>query len=373
MKKKILFALFVILIASMLFVITSGAEGQISAGDSDITLDELIVFKGYSVRENDTGAICSGYEIDYDKLAEYQEQTGKTLDFGIVFAGYDNLKGSQPINSDGTVITLEKGKVIKQSLASLNYPNYDFILNDITDAIKDTLFVINAYIYDGEAVKYCTPHGISNASSAISYNEIIGSTVTYDANGGYVAQQTQRLVYGKEYNLATPTRSGCTFYGWYYGDESIPLNGIWSMNEDITLTAKWSYEADNGVVYLFSDSEATVIGYNGAIGVNFTIPATVSGYEVTAIGPSAFKGYGSKLEAQGSYGSSFPTITIPSTITVIGENAFDDCNDLKIQLANGSNVSEWAENVTVESGNKHVLDVIKGKRPAIGWSGYVIL
>ena len=62
--------------------------------------------------------------------------------------------------------------VIKQSLVSLKYSNYDFVLNDITDAIKDTLFVINAYIYDGETVKYRTSKGISDIVYGISFNEI---------------------------------------------------------------------------------------------------------------------------------------------------------------------------------------------------------
>jgi hypothetical protein len=137
-----------------------------------VPLEEIIVLKGYSIREDGTGSICVGYSINYEKLAKYEEQTGKTLDFGIVFAGYDNLKGNQPLNSDGTAITLEKGKVIKQSLVSLQYSNYDFVINNITDAIKDTKFVINAYIYDGETVKYCTSKGFGDAVTGVSYNQI---------------------------------------------------------------------------------------------------------------------------------------------------------------------------------------------------------
>ena len=139
-----------------------------------VKLEDIIVFKGYSVREDGASSICVSYTINYDKLAKYEEQTGKTLDFGIVFAGYDNLKGKQPLNNDGTEITLEKGKVIKQSLVGLNYSNYDFVMNNISETIKDTLFVITVYLYDGETVKYCTSNGISDTVSGISYNQIKG-------------------------------------------------------------------------------------------------------------------------------------------------------------------------------------------------------
>ena len=52
--------------------------------------------------------------IDYEAIALYEELTGTALDFGVVFAGYDNLGGKQPLDESGNAIILEKvSKVIK--------------------------------------------------------------------------------------------------------------------------------------------------------------------------------------------------------------------------------------------------------------------
>ena len=90
-----------------------------------------------------------------------------------------------------------------------------------------------------------------------------------------------------------------------------------------------------------------------------------------AIGNNAFSGYGIKLENVNT-GSGFATLYIPDTITRIGANAFKDCNDLKVQIsdADDEKLESWVKNVAVESGNSHVVDVIMGKRPAIGWKVY---
>ena len=48
---------------------------------------------------------------------------------------------------------------------------YDLILTDIDDSVKDVKFVIAAYIYNGESVKYVQDNGLSDTVSGISYNE----------------------------------------------------------------------------------------------------------------------------------------------------------------------------------------------------------
>ena len=48
------------------------------------------------------------------------------------------------------------------------------------------------------------------------------STVTFDAQGGTVSQQSKTVTYGKEYGtLPTPTRTGYTFAGWF----TLPTDG----------------------------------------------------------------------------------------------------------------------------------------------------
>ena len=269
-------------------------------------------------------------------------------------------------------------------------------------------------------------------------------TITYNANGGQISQETQTLVLGSNYTLIAPVKLGYKFDGWFNEDGLLfEFSGILE-NESVTsLTAKWSLEtytveynlnggnatglkesytindtfalpiptkdnkiflgwsvnngpivknmvlvkgsvgnrvyvahwcdkeAENGVVYSISNGVATVVGYKGVVGKNVTIPAEYNGCTVVAIGNNAFSGYGIELEKVSS-GSNFTTFVIPNTITRIGANAFTECDDLKIQLANADEdeINAWAEKVVVESGNDHVLDVIRGKRPAIGWKVY---
>lgn len=137
--------------------------------DEEACLNKIFTFKGYSF--GFAGQISVGFDIDYEALAKYEEKTGKTLEIGVLFAGFDNLGGKQPLDENGQAITLNVGKVIKADLTTFNYPGYGFVLNDVVDSIKDVKLVISAYICDGEGVWYVQENGLSNTVSGISYNE----------------------------------------------------------------------------------------------------------------------------------------------------------------------------------------------------------
>jgi hypothetical protein len=66
------------------------------------------------------------------------------------------------------------------------------------------------------------------------------------------------------------------------------------------------------------------------------------------------------------------SVEIPNTLQKIGANAFSNCDDVSINviMESGVELSTWADSLQVAKGNDHVVDVIKGKRPAIGWSVY---
>ena len=65
-------------------------------------------------------------------------------------------------------------------------------------------------------------------------------TVTYDANGGTVANPTTNVASGEQYTLETPSRTGYTFAGWYYDETPFAISGEWSISENITLIAEWT-------------------------------------------------------------------------------------------------------------------------------------
>ena len=64
-------------------------------------------------------------------------------------------------------------------------------------------------------------------------------TITYDANNGQVSSKTQTVKYEGYCVLLTPTRNGYDFDGWYYNGTKV-TSGKWTINHDVTLTAKWT-------------------------------------------------------------------------------------------------------------------------------------
>ena len=130
---------------------------------------EIFTFKGYSF--NEAGSIAVGFDIDYEAIALYEELTGEKLEIGVVFAGYELLNGQNPLDNQGNAISLAIGKVIKSDLSNYSYTSYDFMLTDVTDAIKDIPLVIAAYINNGQETKYVQANGISDTVTGISYNE----------------------------------------------------------------------------------------------------------------------------------------------------------------------------------------------------------
>ena len=64
-------------------------------------------------------------------------------------------------------------------------------------------------------------------------------TVYFDVKGGMPVGQ-RAFVYGSEYELPKATKTGYVFEGWYYGEDKIDLEGIWTIAEEITLRAEWA-------------------------------------------------------------------------------------------------------------------------------------
>src|SRR5664279_460021 len=93
--------------------------------------------------------------------------------------------------------------------------------------------------------------------------------------------------------------------------------------------------------YTVSGSNATITGYTG-LGGAVTIPGTLGGYSVTSIGDSAFnstKGHlltsvtiPNSVTSIGNYAFAFcsglTSVTIPSSVTSIGNYAFAGCTGL---------------------------------------------
>ena len=83
--------------------------------------------------------------------------------------------------------------------------------------------------------------------------------------------------------------------------------------------------AADDLVYEIADGKVTITGYQSGLSGALTIPATIEGYPVTAIGDSAFSG------CEGLTG-----VTIPDSVTDIGEWTFSYCTSLtRVTLPTG--------------------------------------
>ena len=140
-----------------------------------------------------------------------------------------------------------------------------------------------------------------------------GYTITFEENGGStVTDLTEQTALPTP--LPIPTRPGYTFLGWYYDSDFTneafaddPLTG------DVTLYAKWHslgdyVEVEGGVLLnVYSGSESNVI-----------IPETYYDKAVVGIGADAFRN-----------NTNIESIILPSSISAIGNNAFNGCSNLK--------------------------------------------
>ncbi len=115
------------------------------------------------------------------------------------------------------------------------------------------------------------------------------STVTFDADGGTVDPETQDIIFGDSYKLPIPSKDGCEFAGWYNGDAQINAEGVWSINGDVTLVAKWSVvsgEKDK-INYVLGYEDVTnnnPVEYDGKTEIKLVNPVHKNSEKYTFIG-----------------------------------------------------------------------------------------
>ena len=156
-------------------------------------LEKIFTFKGYSFDK--TGSIAVGFEINFEAKAIYEEKTGEILEIGVVFAGYESLCGSLPLDNQGSTVKLNDGMVLKRDLTALKYTSYDFILTDITENHYDTKLVIASYINNKSQTWYIQENGISDTVEGVSYNEAKSSTDSVTVEKGTVSTDVKDTLF----------------------------------------------------------------------------------------------------------------------------------------------------------------------------------
>ena len=118
-----------------------------------------------------------------------------------------------------------------------------------------------------------------------------------------------------------PIKHGCLFGGWYY-DEGVwekPLSYVElnkaAENKEYKVYAKWETVK---LEYVEADRSYTVVGLLLGAGETVVIPETYKNLPITRIAAEAFRG-----------NATLTAVTIPDTVTYIGEYAFAECTALK--------------------------------------------
>lgn len=119
---------------------------------------------------------------------------------------------------------------------------------------------------------------------------------------------------------AKPEKAGYCFGGWFYDDGTFekPVNfealNKARENKTVYLYAKWEVV---DLRYETATRTYTVTGLLAGAGSEVVIPKTYNDLPITAIAPSAFRG-----------NNALTAITIPDSVTEIGDYAFAECGSL---------------------------------------------
>ena len=246
--------------------------------------------------------------------------------------GTDGLVITQYVGSNSAIVIPEEinGSVVAGIAADAFVSTSDVPIASIT--VPDCVITIADNAISGDPA----PTIIADADSAAAvYAEAAGLafekrayTISFEVNGGVeIAPMT--LVPGEVPVLPTPVKSNNYFLGWYttnfYTTQWAETDVMPA--ENITLYARWQVinsQISNDFSFdVMEDGTAVITGYHGTK-TALSIPSSINGYTVTAVGDFAFAENKTVL-----------TIIIPETVQSFGEFAFANSAIMTITGGNG--------------------------------------
>ena len=137
--------------------------------------------------------------------------------------------------------------------------------------------------YAGSTVLSVPSNAIGNKEFWAEW-DVINYAITYNANGGeFATTPVANYIYGNEVNLATPTREGYTFGGWYNNSNLVgtEITAIASSEYgDKTFYAKWNVNSYDVTLNTNDGSinNGNVTSYTYGIGATLPTDVTKTGY-----------------------------------------------------------------------------------------------
>jgi len=202
------------------------------------------------------------------------------------------------------------------------------------DCTSGTRYYVAVAGYSGKTGAISLQWSLTAVSSSV--------TVTFDGNGGTASFTTRSYTIGSAYGtLPTATLSGYTFDGWYTAASGgTKVTASTAASASVTrLYARWIANSSGAFRYAVFNGEAKITGCDGASGA-ISVPSTIGGYAVTAIGEQAFytnvcitsvtlpSGVRTIETKAFSKCTALQTVVLPSTLKSIGYGAFYQCPKL---------------------------------------------
>ena len=176
------------------------------------------------------------------------ERTGYT--FGGWFVGTkEYTTGTWTTDSNVTLVAKWTANTYKATYnanggsVSSSYKNYTYDSSYTLLEPERTGYEFLGWYKDGTLVPLTGTWKFDTNISLVAEWKACVYTVTYDAGVGTSSQSSAQATYDSNFTLATASRVGYTFDGWYYNGTKYE-SGTWKTTKNITLTAKWVARTD---------------------------------------------------------------------------------------------------------------------------------
>jgi uncharacterized repeat protein (TIGR02543 family) len=294
---------------------------------ANATLTANWIKNQYTVTLNTNGGTCAeaSKTVTYDSSYTLPTPTRTGYIFDGWFCGYTLYSG-------GTWLTPENTALVAKWTPRTDI---SYVVNHYQQNANDDDYVLESTEnLSGTADAEITPfvksftHFISPTAKSVTikpdgtlvvdyYYDRVTYDLTYVTNGGDTIEK-QTYKYDQTLVIATPTRDGYTFSGWFTNKTlTTAYSATATLNADTTIYAYWAEENKPTDFTYSGTSSITISAYNGT-STTMWIPSYIGGAPVTTISASAFQNKFELLK-----------VIVPDTVTSIGVGAFKGCNAIE--------------------------------------------